>query len=214
VGVYADVRSSGLSTAPTPEIVLPVAQGAAWAPWIRNLTLVVDTDMPSAAAITTLRHAVASVDAFVPVDAPTTLETVVHDAGARERFLATLLTVFGMLAIIIASVGVFGLVSFTVARQTRELAIRSALGASRTNAVRRVIGDNAALAGIGASGGALIGLLVAPMIAGFLYEVPPRDTAVFVLVPLLLTIVAVAACRAPALRVTRIPVTQALQSPD
>jgi predicted permease len=212
VGVYGDVRSGGLATAPTPELLLPVAQGDVWPGFIRSLTLVVQG--AGASTLPALRAAVRAVDPNVAVDAPTTLDAVLRAGAARQRFLAALLAAFAGLALAIAAVGVFSAVSFMVARQTRELAIRAALGAGRGSTVRLVVRTSAGVAGAGAAVGALAAAAASPALAGFLYGVSPHDAAVFVGVPLALVGVAVLACLAPAVRAMRVSPAHALQDTE
>jgi predicted permease len=214
VGVYGDVRSSGLSATPRPEIILPIAQGERWTGWLRNMTLVAQTPAAPATVLPALRAAVRDVDPNVAVEASTTMDEVVRSATARERFLAALLAVFAALALVIATVGVFGVVSFTVARQTRELAIRSALGAGRTDILASVMRTNAAMAAAGAVAGAVIAASGAPVLGNFLYNVPARDGVLLTSVPAAFIAIAVLACVGPAVRAMRVPAARALQDAE
>jgi predicted permease len=214
VGVYRDVRSVSLSAAPRPEIILPIAQGDRWAGWLRGMSVVAQTSGAPSTVIPGLRAAVREVDPNVAVELPTTMDEVVRAGAARERFLAALLAVFAALALLIATVGVFGVVSFTVARQTRELAIRSALGAGRTDILGSVMRTNAVASAAGAVVGAIVAAGGAPSLAGFLYNVPARDGVVLTGVPVVLIAVAVLACMGPAVRAMRVPAARALQDAE
>lgn len=214
VGVYRDVRSSGLSATPRPEIILPIAQGDRWSGWLRSMTLVAQTPGAAATVLPALRAAVRSLDPNVAVEAPTTMEEVVRSATARERFLAALLAVFAALALVIATVGVFGVVSFTVARQTRELAIRSALGAGRTDILSSVMRTNAVMAAAGAMAGAVVAAGGAPILGDFLYNVPARDGVLLTGVPAAFIAIAVLACVGPAVKAMRVPAARALQDAE
>ncbi len=214
VGVYRDVRSGGLSAAPRPEIILPIAQGDRLTGWLRTMTLVAETRGAPATLLPTLRAAVRDLDPNVAVEAPTTLNDVVRDATARERFLAALLAVFAALALVIATVGVFGVVSFTVARQTRELAIRSALGAGRTDILSSVMRTNAVMAAAGAMVGAVVAAGAAPTLGDFLYNVPARDGVLLTGVPAAFIAIAVLACVGPAVKAMRVPAARALQDAE
>ena len=214
VGVYGDVRSGGLSATPSPEIILPLAQGDAWGGWLRGMRLVVETTGASSAIIPDVRGLIREVDSSVPVELPTTMMDVMRAGAARQRFLAALLAVFAGVALVIAAVGVFGVVSFSVARQMRELAIRSALGAGRGDILRDVLRTNAGVAAAGAVAGAAIAAVAAPMLTGFLYDVSPRDTTVLAGAPLALIAVAILACVAPAVKAMRVPAARALQDAE
>ena len=214
VGVYRDVRSSGLSAAPRPEIILPISQGDMWGNWLRGMSVVAQTTGPAAAVLPAMRAAVRELDPSVAIDLPTTMDDVVRAGAAHERFLAALLAVFATLALVIASVGVFGVVSFTVARQTRELAIRSALGAGRGDILTSVLRTNAIASAAGAIVGAIVAAGGAPVLTSFLYNVPARDAAVLTGVPTALIAVAVLACVGPAVRAMRVPAARALQDAE
>ncbi|HUQ82221.1 MAG TPA: ABC transporter permease [Gemmatimonadaceae bacterium] len=214
VGVYGDVRSSGLSAAPSPEIVLPLLQADGFGGWPRNMRLVVQTTGANTRIIPELRATLREMDAYIPVELPTTMSDVLRAGAARQRFLAALLAVFATLALIIAAVGVFGVVSFSVARQTRELAIRSALGADRADIARDVLRANAGVSAAGAIVGSMVAAVVAPALSGFLYDVSPRDGLVLTGVPVTLIAVAVLACVAPAIKAMRVPAARALQDSE
>jgi predicted permease len=210
VGVYEDVRSAGLSSRPAAEMILPIAQGAAMTGWLRNLTVVLQSNVPASAAMPAARAVLREIDPSVAAESPTTMEEVRRASIARERFLAALLAVFGALALVVAAVGVFGVVSFTVARQTKEFAIRNALGARRSVILGGVLASTAVTAGAGALAGAAIAWSVAPALGGFLYEVAPRNALVLAGAPLALVTVALASSFVPALRATRLPLLRAL----
>jgi ABC-type lipoprotein release transport system permease subunit len=214
VGVYGDVRSAGLSSRPAAEMLLPIAQAAAMTGWLRNLTVVLQANVPAAAAIPAARAAVRELDPSVAAESPTTMEEVRRASIARERFLSALLAVFSGLALVVAAVGVFAVVSFTVARQAREFAIRNALGARRSEILGSVLASTAATAGVGALVGAALVWSIAPALGGFLYEVAPRNGLVLAGAPLVLVAVALASSFVPALKATRLPLSRALQDGD
>ena len=214
VGVYADVRNAGLSSAPAPELMLPIAQASVLGGWLRQLTLIVQTSAPPASAIGAIRSAVADVDPGIAVGASAEMDDVVNASFSRERFLAVLVTIFSLMALAIAAVGVYGVVAFTVARQQRELAIRYALGAGRSTILFGVIRRYAAIAAAGAAAGAMLVAVLAPGLEGFLYGVDPRNAAVLFGAPLLLVIVATVASLGPAVGATRVPLAGALQQAD
>ena len=118
---------------------------------------------------------------------------------------------FAALALVIAGVGVFGVVSFTVARQQREFAVRNALGARPAQILSRVVRTNALLASAGAVSGAALASAFAPTLAGVLYEVPPRDVGILAAAPLAVLAFAWVAALGPAWRATRVLPAHLLQ---
>ena len=214
VGIYGNVRSAGLSTEPAPEIILPIAQAGPWQGWIRQMTLIVKTESNPATTLATARSAIRKLDSSIPVENFSTMEDIVRTSTQRERFLTSLLAAFAALAVIIAGVGVFGVVSFTVARQKREFAIRSALGARRIAILGGVLRTSTAFAAGGAAIGVALATAATPAMSEFLYNVAPRDLLVLVGVPCGLTAIALASALIPALRATRLPPGHLLHEAD
>ena len=214
VGVYADVHTGALSQPPRPELILPLAQLEPTRNWTRSMTLIAHTSAASGEAIASIRAALRQLDPNVPVEDESTLLQVVRAASARERFLSTLLGVFAVLATVIAAVGVFGVVSFTVARQTREFAIRSALGAGSLGIVTSVLRGSASVAAGGAVLGGVAAWLLAPAIGAFLYNVAPRDAWSIALVTLLLLAVATLSTLPAALRAAHVEPARAMNEYD
>jgi hypothetical protein len=211
VGVYADVRSAGLSSAPTPELVLPVAQCGMMLGWLFNPKLIVHAAGDPEQVIALARAAVRAIDPAVAAEKPTTMQDVLYDSAARERFLTFLLSLFGVLAVTIAGIGVFGVVSFTVAKQQREFAVRNALGAQPGQILRGVVRTNALVAGAGALLGTAAAVAYAPALSSFLYQVSPRDVAVVGGMPLLIVALALLSALVPAWRATRAAPAHLLQ---
>jgi predicted permease len=212
-GVYDNVRSAGLSSAPPPEIILPIAQVETMGGWIRGTTVVVHATN-TAATLGAVQSVIREIDPAVAVESPTTMEAVLVASTARERFLAALLAVFSGLALMIAAVGVFAVVSFSVTRRTRELAIRSALGAGRQRILYSVLAANAGVSSAGAIAGAILAAASAPAVAGLLHDTAPRDPSVLLGAPAALVAVAIAASLVPAVRAMRVPAARALQDSD
>ena len=211
VGVYADVRSAGLSSAPTPELVLPAAQCGMMLGWLFNPKLVVHAAGDPARVVELARAAVRALDPAVAAEEPTTMQDVLYDSAARERFLTFLLSLFALLAVAIAGIGVFGVVSFTVAKQRREFALRNALGAQPGQILRGVVRTNALVAGAGALLGAAAAVAYAPVLSSFLYQVSPRDPGVVGGMPMLIVALALVSALVPAWRATRVPAAHLLQ---
>jgi putative ABC transport system permease protein len=214
VGVYGDVRSAGPAAAPPAELMLPAAQAASWSVWVRNITVVMHTAGDPETLAGSARAAIRELDPRVAVERPVVLRDVVRDATSRERFLAALLAVFSVLALTIAAVGVYGVVSFTVARQSREFAIRHVLGAGRTTLLTGVFTSTGATAGTGAIAGVVLAVLLNPWLQGFLHEMTSRNGMVLVAVPATLVAIALLAALAPALRAIRVPLARTLRDAD
>jgi len=155
---------------------------------------------------------VRSIDRNLPISAVQTMDAVVDDATAESRFYLVLLTVFAGIAIVLASVGIFGVMSYAVARRTHEIGIRVALGAEPRTVVRMIVGQGTLIALSGAAIGLAASLLLTRLMAGLLYGVAPRDPATLVGVSGLLIGVAVLASYLPARRAAKIDPLVALRT--
>jgi putative ABC transport system permease protein len=161
-----------------------------------------------AAATGYIREAVRSVDADLPVTMVKTLGEIVDDSMAQPRFSMLLLAAFGGLAVVLAAIGMYGVISYSVAQRTREIGIRMALGAARASVFRLVIVQGARMATVGIVTGLAASAAITRWMAGFLYGVTPLDPVTFAVVPVLLAGIALVACYVPARRATRVdPVT-------
>jgi ABC-type antimicrobial peptide transport system permease subunit len=141
-----------------------------------------------------------ALDPDVPVFDIATMQQRFHDSMARQRFATTMLAAFACFALILAAVGVYGVMSFLVAQGTADIAIRMALGAQRSSILSLVFQQGMALAWIGISAGLIGALIVTRVMAGLLFNVSATDPLTFVAVSALLTLVALAACYIPARR--------------
>jgi putative ABC transport system permease protein len=195
IGVAGDTHQSGLSGAPSPQLYVHFPQlslpfGAT--------NIVAATDGVAVAPLRGMEDAVLAADPGQPAHGVFTLESVVRDSIARERFATTLLTGLAALALILAALGLYGLVSYIVRQRSRELAIRMALGARRANAVGSVLGHSVSLA----TGGAVIGVVAAgagtQFVESLLFDVSPVDPLTYALVPVILVAVAALAAARPA----------------
>jgi len=215
VGVVADVRHQGLTVDPAPEIYVPFVQVPAdlWSVFAPiPLSVVVRSAAGPDAIAPSLRAAVRQADPEQVVSQLRPAGELISGAIARQRFSMLLLLAFGILALTLAAVGVYGVLAYTVSQRTRELGIRLALGA-RAAAVRAlVLRQGLAMA----FGGILIGLLCAivlgRLLAGLLYGVSSADPLVLGAVSLLLAAASVFACLVPAIRATRVNPMDALRS--
>jgi predicted permease len=199
VGVVGDVRHVSPEVGPGIQVYFPVAQ----MPDITTLDMVVRSELPRADVMARVGGALREIDAAMPVRETWTLEATVERALSTRRFTLTVLGVFGAAALLLAVLGVYGVLSYSVAERTREMGIRMALGASGPAVVRSVLGRTLALAGLGVVAGALLSLLVTRSLASLLFGVSPTDPATFVGMALVLLAAAALAGAVPAVRAAR-----------
>ena len=202
VGVAADVKHISLREDPGPEMYVPYTQKPY--PSMSMMYVVLRTKMNPASIAAPAREAIHSVDPDLPIAEVMTLSTIRDNAMAQPRFLMLLLASFGVLALVLACIGMYGVISYSVMQRTSEIGVRMALGAQRGNIFKMVLSQGARLAILGI----LIGLVAAfgftRLMESFLYGVPPTDPLTFVGVSLLLALVALLACYLPARRATRV----------
>jgi predicted permease len=207
VGVVEDAARNGLRDAPFMAYYLPGAQaGRAYN------TVYVRAD---ASADDLVSRIAAMFPAFAPEVRYVRVQTVRDqlDPQARSWTLgATMFAIFGLLALVVAAVGLYSVLAFDVAQRTRELGIRTALGARKTRLLRTVVGRGAFLGGVGVALGLGAAYLAAPYVQDLLFETSPRDPTVFTTVALVLLGVSVAASLVPALRATRVDPVTALKT--
>src|SRR4029450_2445842 len=134
----------------------------------------------------------------------TTMDQIFSDSVAGQRFNTLLLGIFASVALVLAMIGVFGVINYSVAQRTHEIGIRIALGAQRRDVFRLVVGQGLILAVVGVALGAAGAVALTRLIAGLLYGVSPTDGPTFVVVSLIVTMVAFLACYVPARRATRV----------
>ena len=199
VGVVGDVKYQGLDAAPEPTIYVPYAQHL----WWRAMYVVARTVGDPAALAPALRREVAAVDAEVPVQTIRTMDALVGESVAQPRFRATLLGAFGVLALVLAGAGIYGVMSYDVDRRRRETGVRLALGATRSGIVRMVVLDGMRLAALGITLGAALAVASSRVLGSVLYGVGPMDPATWIAMALFLAGVGLAATVLPALRASR-----------
>jgi putative ABC transport system permease protein len=206
VGVAGSVRSRALDRQPEPEIYLPFAQRAS-----RGMSLVVRTAGEPAAVMPLLRDVVGSLDPDLPVSQVATARELARASLASQRFLGSLLGAFAGLALLLAGVGLNGVIAFTVRQRVREIGIRLALGARPGDVLGAVLGRGLRLTAVGLAIGAGGALAAGRTLRGLLYDVSPTDPGTFAAVGVVLTATALFACYWPARRAARLDPVEALR---
>ena len=206
VGLIGDIKNVSLAIEPEPEIDLPFAQ-ATWAKM--NLMLRTEGD-PNALAVA-VRRAVAQVDPNQPVTAVRTLSEVLSEASAQPRVVLFLVSAFAAFAFLLAIVGLYAVISYSVAQRTQEMGVRIALGSTPAALFRLVLSQAATLAGAGIAIGIVCSLALTRLMTKIVYGVSTLDPLTFLLVPLLFFVFALLASYVPALRATRVDVVDALR---
>jgi len=207
VGVVGSIRHFNLDEAPEPEVYLPFPQD----PWV-YMSVVARTAGDPAALLPSMRQAVLDVDPDQPVYALTTMEEVLADNVADSRFLSLLLEIFALTAAILAAVGIYSVISYTVSQRYRELGIRIALGAGRTNILQLVLkqGLTPVLYGIGI--GVAGAIATTRFLESQLYEVSTVDPLSFFVIPLFVIVTAIVSVSLPARRAVTIPLVEVLNN--
>jgi putative ABC transport system permease protein len=199
VGIVADTKQYSLDETPSPSMYLPYGQASATF-WMEDITLVVRTVLQPLSLVQAARHAVESVDPDLPVFNVVTMEQLIYRSASAPRFNTVLLGIFASLALILAAIGIYGVMSYAVTQRTHEIGVRMALGAKARDVLGQVIaqGMRRALAGIAL--GLAGALILTRFLASLLYSVRPVDPATYLTVSLLLLAVALLACYVPARR--------------
>jgi predicted permease len=206
VGIVGDVRESGLDLAPQPAVFVPHAQSPTG-----SLTLVVRTVGDPAESLPALRATLASLNAELPIASSATLDALLADTLKLRRFNLLLLSTFSLTALILAVVGVYGLIAQAASERTREIGVRIALGAGGRDVLALVMRQGVAPALVGIGGGVLASLALTRVLRGMLYAITPLDATTFLAVPTLMLATAVVACWLPAWRATRVDPLLALR---
>lgn len=209
IGVVADVHISSLTDDPPPMVYLDTTYPDNHP---NETAFILRSKLNPAFLLPAIRQQIHSVDKDLPVYDATTLEQLVSDSVAQRRFTIVLLGGFGVIALLLAAIGIFGVVSYLVAQRTREFGVRMALGADRSNIVRLVLRRGANIALAGCLCGVTLSVLASHLLRASLYHTGAFDPATLCLVPLVLFIVVMIAAWLPALRAASINPMQALRS--
>ncbi|HXJ14782.1 MAG TPA: FtsX-like permease family protein, partial [Candidatus Limnocylindrales bacterium] len=202
VGVIKDINSDGLDQSGAPHIYRPIYQF----PGSRSLgsSVTVRTSLSATSLEPQIRREIQAVDLNLPVFNVRTMNEVIDGSLATRRLSAELVGVFAVVALLLASVGIYGLLAYMVGQRTHEIGVRMALGAMQSTIGRMIVGRGVGLAGIGVGVGLIMSGVMAPMISSVLYGVRPLDPEVFMAVPLILMAVVLLASYIPARRAARV----------
>jgi putative ABC transport system permease protein len=206
VGVAADSRDRGLGRETRSTFYLSYLQNQ-----IRGGTIMVRTKPGAQAIVAQVRDVVRTLNPDITIDSPKTLEDSMAESLSPERFSATLLTLFALIALTLASVGVYGVVSYAALQRTHEIGVRMALGAQRTDVMKLVLGHGAKLAVAGVVLGVICSLAVSRLLSTLLFGVSARDPLTLAVVSVLLATVALLACYIPARRAMKVDPLEALR---
>jgi predicted permease len=208
VGLIGDIRNEGLEAQAQPQVYRPFLQNED-SEGVHNLA--VRSALPRDALVSAMRRVVHAIDPTLPIENVHAMSDLVSQATARRRFQTTLLTVFSGIAMLLAVVGVYGLLAYSVRQRTGEIGIRIALGSSKLGVVRLILREGITLLGVGLVIGVAAALVGARLLTGFLYDVSALDPTTFALVPILLLVATLAASLIPSLRAAAVDPINALR---
>jgi putative ABC transport system permease protein len=205
IGVVGDVKYEGLETPTAPAYYLPFKQSP-----LRSMYLVLSTSLPASTIVNSVRAEVGAIDPEIPVAKVATIEQLVDKSVAQPKFRTFLLGVFSSVAILLAAIGIYGVVAYSVSQRTREIGIRIALGAQAADILKLVVRQGLRLTLIGVAFGLVGAFAITRVIANLLFGVGAADPVTFIGVSLLLILVSLAACYLPARRASQVNPVEAL----
>jgi putative ABC transport system permease protein len=213
VGVVTDTRAMGLSQDPSPEFYLPLAQApkAVWGWMDRTMTIAMRTQADPHTAAGVLRRSVSAVDPNLAVFNIGTMDDRITASLSQSRFSTMLLTAFGAIALLLAAIGVYGIISYGVTQRTQEIGIRMALGAQGNQVLGMMVRHGAALAALGLGIGLIAALTLTRLLSTLLFQVSPTDPPTFATGAIVLSAVALLAVLLPARRAARVDPLVALR---
>jgi len=207
VGVAADVKNAGLAIDAQPQVYLPFPQ----LPW-GNMNLVVRTEVEPHTMISSIRARIAAIDADQPVMNVKTVDELMDSSRAQPRFTMVLLGIFSGIALILAVVGIYGVLAYSVAQRRQELGVRLALGAQESDILRLIVGQGLVMVAVGIAVGLVSAFALTRLMGSLLYRVGTYDPSTFALVPVLFLVIALMASYPPARRATKVDPTEALRN--
>ena len=206
VGVSADIHNDRLDVPPEPQIYFPILQNP-----VTNLAVLLRTPLDVKSARTRLERAVRDVDAEVPVFNVRTVADMMSASIARRRFSLSLMTAFAASALLLAALGIYGVVAFSVNQRHQEFGVRAALGAMPREILAVAVRPGLTLAAAGAGAGLFAAFITTRLMAAMLFGVEATDPVTFIAVPIVLLLVAGVACLVPARKATKVPPIRALR---
>jgi putative ABC transport system permease protein len=210
VGVVGDVRPAEPGPDPAPSAYVPIRQDFSVLEWLSSVTVVLRGGDPRALS-TDVRSLVLSLDPEMPPSGVRTLEDEVSGLVAGPRFSATVLALFAAVALVMAAVGVYGVMAYSAGQRTREIGVRIALGATRGQVLRLMLTEGLVIVAAGLGAGLIFAVWLAKSLTGLLHEVAPADPVALASVAALLLVTGIAAAYVPARRATRVSVLTALR---
>ena len=199
IGIVADVKQYGLAQPSTMQTYEPSLQNP-----FSGMTLVVRTDGDLGTLSGAIRSEVLAIDREQPLSRIRPLEQIVSESMSKERFLMLLLGIFAAVALTLAAVGLYGVISYSVTQRTHEIGIRAALGAQRKDVLKLIVGQGMMLALIGVGIGLVVAFAATRLMATLLFGITATDAFTFVAIPAILTGVALVSCLVPARRATKV----------
>jgi putative ABC transport system permease protein len=206
VGIVADVRAQGLDSEPRKQVYLPLRQSPT-----AGMAVVARTERDPLSFANTIQSVIWSVDAEQPIYQLSTMDQILARAVFLPRLSTTLLALFALAALLLAALGIYGVLSYSVTQRTREIGLRMALGSSSRTTIGLVVQNSLLLIAIGGACGLVFAVLLARSLAGILYGIGPFDLPSFSLAALVLVLAGVIASLLPALRATRVDPMVALR---
>ena len=206
VGVVADMRHEGLHAAPHPTVFLPHAQSPTGA-----LTFVVRSERDAGAALRVVREELVALTPTMPVEDPTTLDTLLEESLRARRFHLALLLTFSLTALVLAAIGVYGVVSHATAERNHEIGVRVALGAQARSIMTTVMRGGLVMVGLGVVLGAIGAAVGGRALSGMLFETTTHDLVTYAIVAVVIVGTSLVATALPALRAMRVHPTEALR---
>ncbi len=207
VGVVKDVRQFELNAEPKPQMYLTYSQAGFFAP--RHL--IVSTNVEPLSLASTVRGIVWEIDKDQPVSNVGTMEDTLSESIARQRFSMLLLGIFATVALVLAAVGIYGVMSYSVAQRRHEIGIRMALGAQRSDVLKLAVGQGLKLLVVGVAVGITAALILTGVMTSLLFGISATDPTTFITIPLVLISVGIVASYVPARRATRVDPMVALR---
>jgi putative ABC transport system permease protein len=206
VGVVGDINYSGLDTPPEPTVYMPFLQATNTEQYV-----VLRTASDPGRVAARVRSIVADLDKDLPIASLATMDERMTASVAPSRFRTMLVAIFAAIGLLLAAIGIYGVMAYTVSERTHEIGVRAALGADRRDVLRLVLGEAVGLAAAGIAAGLVGSLMTTRLIRALLFQVEPTDTMTFAGISVLLAVTALAASYVPARRAMRVDPMNALR---